>query len=414
MLVGTHQLQTNLSLLPGEEEPPENLTSIFNLFAVPEGPSTDEPPSWLELISETNAFRTLQLLSTYIFTLLTLRSLYKNYKRFIRTRQLYSLELVHSIPARTVMVTHLPQHLQGERALAVYFENMGLNVESVSVCRQLNSLAHLLEKRTRALLELEKYWVKYVGNPSTVENYDPFSSVAGTSVVNTDPELQNYSQRFVIPHQERPTLRTRWFRSKIDALEHLEKEFNEFDAAVQKKRQTAKFRPTHVAFVTFETMSSAQIASQVVTAPYPSEAITTQAPEPRDIVWANMNYSLNEVHIRQTISLAATFLLLFFWIIPIGTLAGLLSYKEIKKTLPWLGDLIDQNDILRAFVQHSLPSAAVIILNALLPFLLEYLAYFEGLPARSWIEYSIMKRYAFVSPLLSVGSEKRTDTSSSY
>jgi hypothetical protein len=64
-------------------------------------------------------------------------------------------------------------------------------------------------------------------------------------------------------------------------------------------------------------------------------------------------------------------ILLFFWAFPITALAGLLSYKEIKKSMPWLGELIDSNDKVRAIVQNSLPSVAMITLNALLPFILE-------------------------------------------
>lgn len=64
-------------------------------------------------------------------------------------------------------------------------------------------------------------------------------------------------------------------------------------------------------------------------------------------------------------------LLFFFWFFPISALASLLSYEEIKKTMPWLGRLIDQNVQIRAIVQNSLPSVAVITLNACLPFLLE-------------------------------------------
>lgn len=64
-------------------------------------------------------------------------------------------------------------------------------------------------------------------------------------------------------------------------------------------------------------------------------------------------------------------LLLSFWFIPITGLASLLSYKEIKKVMPWLGNLIDANDQIRAIVQNSLPSVAMITLNALLPFILE-------------------------------------------
>jgi calcium permeable stress-gated cation channel len=64
-------------------------------------------------------------------------------------------------------------------------------------------------------------------------------------------------------------------------------------------------------------------------------------------------------------------LLLFFWFFPITALASLLSYKEIKKTMPRLGELIDSNDQVRAIVQNSLPSVAMITLNTLLPFILE-------------------------------------------
>ncbi len=95
-----------------------------------------EGRDWLDLLNDANSYLSLHLLFTYVFTILALRFIYKNYARFIRARQLYSLELVHSIAARTVLVTDLPNHLRGERALAVYFENMGLTVESVSICRE--------------------------------------------------------------------------------------------------------------------------------------------------------------------------------------------------------------------------------------------------------------------------------------
>jgi hypothetical protein len=77
-------------------------------------------------------------------------------------------------------------------------------------------------------------------------------------------------------------------------------------------------------------------------------------------------------------------LLLFFWLFPITFLASLLSYKEIKKAMPWLGELIDKNDKIRAIVQNSLPSVAMISLNALAPFIL------EGV-------YHISKSYSFIN-----------------
>lgn len=103
-------------------------------------------------------------------------------------------------------------------------------------------------------------------------------------------------------------------------------------------------------------------------------------------------------------------LIFLFWIIPITALASLLSYEEIKRTMPWLGRLIDSNEQIRALAQNVLPSVAMISLNALLPFLFEsqlshvlvmlflahsllVLTYAQGYRARSWVEYSLLRKY---------------------
>lgn len=52
-------------------------------------------------------------------------------------------------------------------------------------------------------------------------------------------------------------------------------------------------------------------------------------------------------------------------------LATLLNYDEIKKVFPWLAELIDKSPRLKAIVQNSLPSLALIMFNSILPFLLE-------------------------------------------
>lgn len=84
-----------------------------------------------------------------------------------------------------------------------------------------------------------------------------------------------------------------------------------------------------------------------------------------------MSLSVGSIRVRELIVLCCMALMLFFWLFPITFLASLLSYKEIKKAMPWLGELIDRNDKIRAIVQNSLPSVAMISLNALAPFILE-------------------------------------------
>lgn len=213
---------------------------------------------WLDLVSDANSYLSVHLLFTYVFTLTALRFIHNNYKRFVRARQLFSLELVHSISARTVMITHLPDHLKGERALAEYFEHMDLSVESVSICREVGSLKGLLDRRTAALLKLEKAWSKYAGNPSIVDLKKP-SIAPEDRLVDVDAPLdvEASSERVVVPNLKRPTTRLRIFGAKIDNLDYLDEQFRIAHEAVKARRKNGRFKATHVAFVTFESMSGA-------------------------------------------------------------------------------------------------------------------------------------------------------------
>jgi hypothetical protein len=125
-------------------------------------------------------YLTSHLVFAYLFTILALVFLHRNWRRYIPLRQLFSLELAHSIPARTVLITDLPPHLRSERALSDYFEGLklgeergqgasGLAVESVVVTRAIGSMKEFLERRTRALRTLEEAWTKYLGNPVPTE-----------------------------------------------------------------------------------------------------------------------------------------------------------------------------------------------------------------------------------------------------
>ncbi|KAH9899740.1 hypothetical protein C8Q73DRAFT_639178 [Cubamyces lactineus] len=383
-------LKNNIDIGDGREDAGDGW---FAADPAPTNPPKDSPSSgdnWFDLISDANSYLSVHLLFTYVFTILALRAIYKNFKRFIRSRQLFSLELVHSVPARTVMITHLPPHLQSEPALAEYFEQMDLRVESVNVCREVGSLRRLLDLRTEALLKLESAWVDYLGNPSQIA---PITTVNHPLVDIDTASLESQPEQLVLPNRKRPTLRPGWFRRKVDAIEYYEQKFREADELVKKRRRSGRFKATHVAFVTFEKMSSAQVAAQAVHAPHPTQCLTHLAPEPRDIVWTNISHSPFASLVREWLAMGSMVVLQFFWFIPITALASLLSYSEIKKTMPWLAQMIESNERLAAIVQNSLPSVAMITLNATLPFLLEALTLIQALPARSWIEYSVMKKY---------------------
>lgn len=84
-----------------------------------------------------------------------------------------------------------------------------------------------------------------------------------------------------------------------------------------------------------------------------------------------MAHSRWNLRVREGLVTAIMIVLFLFWLVPVGTLASLLSYEEIKKVAPWLGRFIDLSPTIRTLVQTTLPSTAVMLLNGVLPLLLE-------------------------------------------
>ncbi|KAF8326836.1 uncharacterized protein EI90DRAFT_3281600 [Cantharellus anzutake] len=377
----------------GDDNDNPSYARLFRLLPSP--PKQGVPgDDWIGRLNDANSIQTLHLLFTYVFTILTLRFIHRAYQSFIQSRQIFCLQLAHSVPARTVMITDLPEHLRGERALAEFFENMELGVESVSLVREYGALGELIGKRTDALLSLEAAWTNYVGNPSAVEAYDPSVDIRSDPITGGyhgedvgDEEAQR--TRLVVPHRPRPTIRSTCFSRKRDALEYIEQRFQAADEAVRRKRRSAKLKATPVAFVTFETMSSAQVAAQAVTL----AGKISLAPEPRDVVWQNIYIPSFSYFTRRVTVYAFVTVLFLFWVVPVTTLSTLLNYEEIQKVAPWLGEIIDKSPSIQSLVQTTLPSTAVIVLNGLLPFFLEATSYIQGERARSLVEYSLLKKY---------------------
>ena len=98
---------------------------------------------------------------------------------------------------------------------------------------------------------------------------------------------------------------------------------------------------------------------------------TTLAPEPRDVHWGNVALPFLSIAVRQLLVLLAMIVLLIFWSTPVYFLARFLSFNSIKEWSPTLAKIINKFPALRALVQTSLPSVALITFNAILPYILE-------------------------------------------
>ncbi|KNZ43993.1 uncharacterized protein VP01_962g3 [Puccinia sorghi] len=371
---------------------------------------------WPDLTKNVTLYHCVHLGFTYFFSLLLIRFLKITYLRFIDTKPIFSLAHHSSIPLRTLCIENLPLHLQNDEALYEYFNDLlKFKVESVNVVRDVSGLVPLLRRRTIALINLEEAWARWLGNPVRGEaalNYHPEEELSRIihhsreeHPLNRDLTQSNHhislrspanyqdssspfpSHPSSPPHPSlkhvstipRPTFRSNWFsRKKVDLIDHLTAEFQKADDLVQRRRK-GNFRCHSIAFVTFKSYMDAQTLCQVNHWPKPGQALISLAPEPRDIYWSNLTIPRWSLKIRNAMVLLSIAALYGFWATPVTFVARWMSYDTLVSLLsPKLIHWIEKSPTIKALIQNSLPTLAIIIFNALLPLLLDCQALYDA------------------------------------
>ncbi|ORE03576.1 DUF221-domain-containing protein [Rhizopus microsporus var. microsporus] len=388
------------------------------------------------------------LVFTYFVTIVTLYYLTQSYYNYVYLHAKYMLNQSKQMVSRSVIITGIPERLRSDQALAEYYENLGIGpVESCYVVRTVHQLDKLIKQRASALTKLEKAYAKYWGNPCRIPGYDPDiilddvemykkvldlaekrndnSSSSSDSEVEDENGNKQKKKPFALrltkkntwkravnttffkglidpleqeKRSKRPTVRTGFlglFGQKIDAIEYYTVLFDNLDKMVAEKRRSPHYEMTNVAFVTFEHMSSAVIASQIAIHPEPFACRTILAYEPRDVLWSSVAIRGRERIIREIIVWAITIALVIFWFVPVTILSSLLSLETLKRVIPKLAKAIEGNEALKGFVSSFVTTVALNIVTSVLPLIFDALGYYQGLRSRSAIAESTFSKYFF-------------------
>jgi hypothetical protein len=245
-------------------------------------------------------------------------------------------------------------------------------------------------------------------NPSNHNNHPSDTSPATPFPTLHQPSLPHPALKQVstLP---RPTFRPNWFsRKKVDLIDYLTAEFQQADDLVQRRRK-GNFRCHSIGFVTFKSFMDAQTLCQVNHWPKPGQALISLAPEPRDIYvssyyffilfylssdkqpqqghvttfshgfrlalprqWSNLTIPRWSLKLRNAMVLLSIAALFGFWATPVTFVARWMSYDTLVSLLsPKLIQWIEKSPTIKALIQNSLPTLAIIIFNALLPLLLD-------------------------------------------
>jgi uncharacterized membrane protein YkgB len=132
---------------------------------------------------------------------------------------------------------------------------------------------------------------------------------------------------------------------KEDGIEFFERRVGEESVICETKAQRAVHEAKYAgvaAFVTFKSIAAAQMASQTVLSeqlfqqPLEKQMIVEPAPAPEAVAWKALHVTHLSRFVRCVIVNIATFLLIFFWMIPVAFASSLANLTTLSTILPFL------------------------------------------------------------------------------
>jgi hypothetical protein len=184
---------------------------------------------------------------------------------------------------------------------------------------------------------------------------------------------------------------------KVESIEFYKTKISELTTKLEAEQKlTLGQKQQAAAFAFFTNRVTAASAAQSLHARMVDTWTVTDAPEPRQIIWSNLSKNFYQRQIRQYVIYVVVFLTIIFFMIPITFISGLTTLPNLRKTLPFLKPIIDQ-DAIKTVLGAFLPQLALIVFLALLPKFLLFLSKAEGIPLESHAIRAASGKYFYFS-----------------
>ena len=277
-------------------------------------------------------------------------ALYKLYDKLRQQRKL-------NIDSYTILVTDLPE-AYGENDVRYAFNNMYPDkISSIRMCYDVSETTKVLKNRMKFGLAVEK-----------------------TIAANIKKGVNQTKRKYFCCGQ------------KQDSLEYYDNLYNnETQKFINENPQTNR-----CAFITFTDSNTAKMAvnHNYNTDCDSSLCKTNMASVPECAEWTSIGLSFASRAIRKTLVAVATFLLIFFWMIPVVFASSLCNLTTLTSILPFLAPLLTISPVITGFIQGFLPGLVIIIFFAILVnFIITPLARAEGHTNILYVLQSVYSKY---------------------
>lgn len=332
---------------------------------------------------------------TYLFSIIVYVYLFEFTQKVLKTRQKY-LASQNSITDRTIRLDGIPKKIlkkNDPQILKRFIEDLGIGkVIDVKLMYDWTPMEHLFKQRRKIINRLEDLYASK--NELTIDIYtqDRTPSVMPDLNVSYAPKMDAATGAKVdleINDLSRSLIN---INSKIRNIQ------DRFDSnfSTINTDENPEFKQLPSAFITMESVASAQMAAQTILDPRVYKMIVNLAPAPKDIRWENLKMSYTKRMIKSY--LITTIIILSYAVIIflVALLTSLLDLKSIIKFWPSLGKFIGKSKFLTTFVTGILPPLLFSALSVLVPYFYKFLCMHQGYSSNSEIELStLLKNFFF-------------------
>ncbi|WFD18175.1 hypothetical protein MCAP1_000383 [Malassezia caprae] len=319
----------------------------------------------------------------------------------LRKEFLTSPEHRNTNQAKTFLVTGVPNEMLSETRMKEVYADVPDGVKKVWINRNLKELPKMIEERDKNVNKLEGAVSKLIKTAAKNVKKGKVEPMALSDAQEPSLEVAEH----YVPANKRPTHRLGkipCIGEKVDTISHCREEITRLNNEIAQKREVVlddyvNYPPESSAFVLCNSMLGAYTGSNGKVHPEPHKlAKRYREVHPGDIVWTNMNRNPYERKIRTIGFWALTIATIIFWVIPIALVSLFSSVDYLQQNVPflgWISALQEPSGIPIGVIKAVLPTAALAILNSLLPPWLRWHAKQSGVPTRTGIELSLMDRF---------------------
>ncbi|KAH0829161.1 hypothetical protein J3R83DRAFT_2670 [Lanmaoa asiatica] len=343
-------------------------TPVYNLQHVP---SADRDVlSMLTIRDVQGSYLFAHVAASYVITGLVMYFIWRNWKHMLRLRQEWfrSPEYLESFYARTLIVTDVPRKYQSDEGIRAIFETVQVPypTTSVHIGRKVGRLPELIEYHNTAVRELEQVLVTYLKGGRVAK--------------------------------ERPAIRIGGFLGmggvKRDAIDFYTAKLKRTEKAIEDYRHEIDTRKAETyGFASMAAVAYAHVVAHILRRKHPKGTNIALAPNPKDIIWENLNKSTAELLRDKSIGFLLLLLVCFFNTIPLFVISILANLSSISAYVGFLSQWSKASPGSFAFVSGVLPPAVSALFGFFLPIIIRWLTQFQGAQTRSRLDRAVVGRY---------------------